>query len=116
MINSILLVDDEPQILLPMKELLELENKKVDTAENGLAALELLEKNTYDLIISDAKMPKMNGHELLGKVREDNSDVKFIILTGVNDFSQEALKKSGADAVFYKPLDFDILLQTISSL
>jgi len=116
MIHSILIVDDEPHILAPMKELLELEDKKVDTAGNGLLALELLKENNYDLIISDAKMPKMNGQELLKKVRENNQDVKFIILTGVNDFSQEILKKSGADAVFYKPLDFDILVQTIEAL
>lgn len=116
MINSILIVDDEPYILNSMKELLELEDKKVEVADNGIAALEKYSADKYDLIISDAKMPKMNGQELLSKIRETDKNVKFIILTGESEYSQEKLKEMGADAVFYKPLDFDILLETIAAL
>ena len=115
MINHILIVDDEPHILSTMKELLELEEKKVDTATNGAEALKMIQSNNYDLIISDAKMPKMNGQELLVEVRKADTNVKFIILTGESEFSQEKLKEIGADAVFYKPLDFEILIETIST-
>tara|TARA_Y100000588_G_C13482564_1_gene597469 strand:- start:175 stop:525 length:351 start_codon:yes stop_codon:yes gene_type:complete len=115
MIKKILIVDDEPHILNSMKELLELEDKEVQIAENGKVALELIGKEKFDLIISDAKMPQMNGQELLAEVRRDDTKVKFIILTGESEFSQEKLKSIGADAVFYKPLDFDILVETIGT-
>ncbi len=115
MIKKILIVDDEPHILNSMKELLELEEKEVETALNGKIALELLKKESFDLIISDAKMPQMNGQDFLTEVRRENKEVKFIILTGESEFSQEKLKSIGADAVFYKPLDFDILIETIST-
>lgn len=116
MINSILIVDDEPYILNSMKELLELENKTVEVADNGSTALEKVLAQKYDLIISDAKMPKMNGQQLLSEIRKNDKVTKFIILTGESEYSQEKLKEMGADAVFYKPLDFDILLETIAAL
>lgn len=115
MVENILIVDDEIHILSSMKELLELEGKKVKTAENGVEALEQIRENNFDLIISDAKMPKMNGQELLLKVRESDSKTKFIILTGESEFSQKKLKEIGADVVFYKPLDFDLLIETIAT-
>jgi YesN/AraC family two-component response regulator len=116
MIKKILVVDDEPHILTSMKELLELEDLIVEVAENGSVAFEKIKKTKFDLIISDAKMPQMNGQELLEETKKLNTDVKFIILTGESEFSQEKLKSMGADAVFYKPLDFDILIETISAL
>lgn len=115
MVKEILLVDDEPHILKTMRELLELENYTVTTATQGIEALEAIKGKAFDLIISDAKMPQMNGQELLVEVRKANQDVKFIVLTGESEFSQEKLKSLGANVVFYKPLDFDILLETIST-
>ena len=66
---SIALVDDEQSILTSVSLSLESEGFKVDTFLNGVEALEALEKKSYDLGLFDIKMPKMDGNELLTKVR-----------------------------------------------
>jgi CheY-like chemotaxis protein len=74
MMEKILVVDDERS----MRELLELVLKRegyaAQTAENGMRALELVRQNVFDLIISDVKMPDINGIDLLERVREISPD------------------------------------------
>ena len=71
---SIALVDDEQSILASVSLALEAEGYEVDTFHNGLEALNALEKNNYDLGLFDIKMPKMDGNELLSKVRSSKSE------------------------------------------
>src|SRR5262249_15914773 len=81
--EKILVVDDERS----MRELLELvlkrEGYSVQTAENGIRALDQVRQNLYDLIISDVKMPDINGLDLLMRVRETSADTMVIMITAL---------------------------------
>ena len=69
---KILIIDDEKAIRRSIKEILEFEKYSVDEAEDGVQGLALAIKNNYDLILSDIKMPKMDGLELQSKLAENN--------------------------------------------
>jgi len=104
-IPCMLVVDDEPNSLFGMSEILTEEGYKVITAENGKEALKKLETDLIDLIISDEKMPGMNGMELLSTLKTINCQVPFILITGYGSISMavEALKQ-GAFYFFEKPI------------
>lgn len=104
----ILVVDDEEDILATLKDILEEEGYKVDTEVNPKDALEKIRNNDYDLVISDIKMPKMTGEQLLEEVRKFNSIVSFIILTAYGTI-ESAVKcvKNGAVEYLSKPLNFN---------
>ena len=84
---SLLLVDDEPSILSSLRRLLRPAGYIIHTAENGKAGLEILEKETIDLIISDMRMPEMDGAEFLERVRNRWPATTRILLTGHADMS-----------------------------
>ena len=77
---KILVVDDERAIRNTLKEILEFEKYEVDLAEDGKQALEKIEKNAYDLIYTDVKMPGMDGIELLEIMRLKPAFFIFITL------------------------------------
>ncbi len=107
--EKILVVDDERS----MRELLELVLKRegyaVHTAENGSRALDLVRQNLYDLIISDVKMPDINGIELLERVREVSPDTMVIMITAFAtvDTARRAFKLGAEDFVI-KDSGFDV--------
>lgn len=78
---KILVVDDEYGIREMLKNYLELEDYEVVTAEDGINALEILEKEYFNLILSDINMPRMQGFELLQKVKEKYPHIKRILIT-----------------------------------
>ena len=113
---KILVVDDEA----PVRELLrrglsQLGNFSVDVASNGLEAIEKIEKDIFDLVLTDLKMPEMDGLELLKAVKGTRSELIVIIMTahGSIDTAVEAMK-IGADDYITKPIDFNELLIHIS--
>src|ERR687883_963603 len=108
---NLLIVDDEPG----MRQLLSHvfgrgAGHGVRSAENGAKALELLRQEPADLIISDVKMPDMNGIELLRRVREFSPDVSVVLMTAFAtvETAREAFKL-GADDFIQKPFDVDEL-------
>jgi two-component system response regulator PilR (NtrC family) len=107
--EKLLVVDDERS----MRELLELVLKRegyaVHTAENGTRALELVRQNVYDLIISDVKMPDINGIELLARVREISPETMVIMITAFAtvDTARRAFKL-GAEDLVIKDAGFDV--------
>ena len=107
--EKLLVVDDERS----MRELLELvlkrEGYSVHTAENGTRALELVRQNVYDLIISDVKMPDINGIELLARVREISPETMVIMITAFAtvDTARRAFKL-GAEDLVIKDAGFDV--------
>jgi two-component system nitrogen regulation response regulator NtrX len=112
--SKILVIDDERAIRNTLKEVLEYEKHEVDLAEDGIKGLEMFAANTYDVVLCDIKMAKMDGLEVLGKISETSSDVPVVMISGHGniDTAVEAIKK-GAYDFLEKPLDLNRLLITI---
>lgn len=113
---SILLVDDEENILRSIQRLLMDEEYEIETAtsgEEGLAKLKTLPN--VGVIVSDQRMPGMNGAEFLGRSREIAPHAIRILLTGYSDVTAtiEAINKGGASRYIAKPWDDDELLQAL---
>jgi DNA-binding NtrC family response regulator len=101
---NILVVDDEKDIREGLKDLLESEGYKVDTAIDGSDALEKLKGLKHHLIISDIMMPKMSGIELLEKIKAISPFIEVIIITGYSTLERtiECIEK-GAISYIEKP-------------
>ena len=108
--GNILIVDDEKGIRDGLKLFLKREGHLMFTAEDGKEALEILEKNDIDLVISDLRMPHINGDELLAFIKRDYPGVKVIILTGHGTVENavEAMR-NGAYDFLIKPLNLEKL-------
>lgn len=110
----ILVVEDHKTLRLMIVKGLKKEGFEVVDAENGKEALELLDKIEPELIISDVRMPEMDGFEFLGKVREKNKIIPFIFLTVLDDI--EDYQKGytlGADSYITKPFEINELIDKI---
>lgn len=111
--SKILVIDDERSIRNTLKDILEYEKYKVDEAENGLDALDLIRNNEYDVILCDIKMPQMDGIEVLEKAMIlTETPVIMISGHGTIETAVEAIKKGAYDYIA-KPLDLNRLLITI---
>ena len=116
---SIIAADDSLAIRKFYESTLSSAGFKIRTAENGQKAYDMLQYDHYDLLITDLNMPNMDGIELAGKVRSENSirHIPIIMVTTESESSQRNLaEKQKIDAYVNKPIKPDILLQTIHSL
>jgi len=118
---NIALVDDEQSILTSVSLSLESEGFKVDTFLNGVEALEALENRSYDLGLFDIKMPKMDGNELLSKVRsskiEKLKDLPIIFLTSKDHEQDEIIGlRMGASDYIKKPFSQKLLNERIRTV
>ncbi|MBE0595734.1 MAG: sigma-54-dependent Fis family transcriptional regulator [Desulfuromonadales bacterium] len=114
----ILFVDDEPAYRRRFRSALrEDEGLLIETAENGEEALEKLETFPADIVITDMRMPKMGGYDLLTAVRERYPEIFVLILTGI-DSTVEAVQamKAGAYDYLLKPLDFAMVRRIITKI
>lgn len=113
---KILIVDDERAIRNSMKEILTDEGYEVDTAEDGARALELADKEKYNVIFCDIKMPGMDGTEVLEKLVSDGVDSAIVMISGHGDIDTavECIKKGAFDFI-QKPLDLNRILITIKN-
>jgi response regulator RpfG family c-di-GMP phosphodiesterase len=113
--GSILLVDDEILIRKTLQKYLERTGYTVDTAENGLEAVRKLEEASFDLVITDLKMPEFDGRELLKVMSERFKSIPRIVLTAVgsNDDIILALKTGAYDFITKPIVDFALLDHTI---
>lgn len=102
---TILCLDDEQNILNSLRRLLRKEGYKLLLASNGEEAFKLLAENEVHLVISDQRMPEMNGTEFLAKVKEQYPDILRIILTGYTDVDSitESINKGHIYKFFLKP-------------
>ena len=109
--SKILIIDDEKAIRRSIREILEFEKYKVDEAEDGAQGLDLALKNQYDVILSDIKMPKLDGLELMHKLGESKSESSLILMSGHGtiETAVDAVKK-GAYDYLAKPIDLNRLL------
>ena len=113
---KILIVDDERAIRNSLKEILGDEGYDVDIAEDGPSALAKVDKEKYDVIFCDIKMPGMDGTEVLDKLVADGVDAAIVMISGHGDIATavECIKKGAFDFI-QKPLDLNRILITIKN-
>ncbi len=102
---KLLLVDDEPNILNALKRLFRRTGYEIHTAESGMAGLKILEETPVDLIISDMRMPEMNGAEFLEQAAQLRPEAMRLLLTGYSDINAtiEAINKGKIYGYISKP-------------
>lgn len=108
--GRILIVEDDPSVLSILSENFEVGFPEVVTAKNGAEALGKFKPYEYDFVISDIRMPEMDGFCLLEKIRQLDPEVPFFMMTGFpsNQIASTALEK-GADGFIPKPFHFEQL-------
>ena len=113
---KVLIVDDERAIRYSLKEILEMENAQVDTAENGLEGLEKARKEKFDAIFCDIKMPEMDGVEMLSKLVEEGIETPVVMVSGHADITTavDCIKRGAFDFI-EKPLDLNRILITLKN-
>ena len=116
--QKILIVEDEKSILNILESILsdEIENSEIIVAENGFDAFKLIEKNDFDLIISDIKMPKLSGTELLHQSLQLKPESVFIMISGHADIdiAVGCLRKGAYDFIS-KPIDINRLITSVKN-
>jgi DNA-binding NtrC family response regulator len=111
---DILIIDDEKAIRKTLSEILSFEGYKIEEASDGEEGLKVFKEKTYDVVLCDIKMPKLDGIEFLQKAGEINPDVPIIMISGHGNIETavEAVKKGAYDYIS-KPPDLNRLLITI---
>jgi DNA-binding NtrC family response regulator len=111
---KILLVDDEASIRMALKEILEYESHTVIESPDAVAGLKALSQETFDLVITDIKMPKVDGLEFLQQIKEHGHEMPVVMITGHGtiDTAVDSIKKGAFDFI-QKPLDLNRVLVTV---
>lgn len=105
---KILIIDDEPAILEMLKKTFVCEGFCVDTAEGGVSAFRMILKKTYHLVISDIRMPGINGIDLLQKIKTVKPDTDVLIITAYN--THDNIKRAfqfKASGLLFKPFSIE---------
>lgn len=119
--KKILVTDDDEAIRDLVSELLKQQGCSIETAFNGEMALEKLKTGTYDLLISDVIMPKVDGIELAMKVKGLYPDLPVLVLSAgrrsiTADFNLNSAKMVGADRTLQKPFDQGEFLNVVNEM
>ncbi len=115
---KILFVDDEVYLLEALKRIFQKKRDVWETAfaGSGKEAIELMNKSKFDVIVTDYKMPEMNGLELLSFVKERFRETKRIILSGQSETEIFNKAKEVADIYLEKPCEPEILIRTLEDI
>ena len=118
--SKILVIDDEPAILLMLKKMLEKAGHEVDIASNGNEGIILFEKDKHDLLITDIIMPEKEGMETIIELRKKYPGLKIIAISGGGRINPEGYlpgaKLLGAHMIFQKPLIQKEFLVAVATL
>jgi DNA-binding NtrC family response regulator len=110
----ILVIDDDENIRKVLEVILRDQGYGVDTASTGSEAVKKTQKNHYDLMLIDIRLPDMEGTELLTKVRDTTPKIRKVMVTGYPTLQNAvAAVNKGADAYVMKPFDVEKMLDTI---
>jgi DNA-binding NarL/FixJ family response regulator len=116
--NQLLLIDDDPNLILLVKDYLEFQGFEVITAENGREALEILREELPDLIICDVMMPEMDGYAFVEEIRKDATQGWIpVIFLSAKGQSADRVKglNTGADVYMVKPFEPEELVAQVES-
>ncbi len=116
--KRLLLIDDDPNLILLVKDYLEFRGYEVTTAENGREALEILEKEMPDMIICDVMMPEMDGYAFVEQVRKDSRTNWIpVLFLSAKGQSQDRVKglNTGADVYMVKPFEPEELVSQVEA-
>lgn len=112
----LLCVEDEAALRSDIAEYLRMCDYEIDEADSGETAIDQLNKNHYDLVLCDIKMPHMDGYELLKQVRRENhlTSTPFLFLSALNERDDKIhAQLNGCDGYLIKPIDFAVLDATL---
>ena len=113
----ILIVEDEPSMLMGLKDNLEFESYQVDTAEDGEIGLEKICSNQYSLVLLDVMLPKISGFDICKRAREKGIETPIILLTAKGEEIDKVLGlEFGADDYITKPFSLRELLARIRAV
>lgn len=112
---TVLIVEDDPSLREALCDTLELAGYTVKAAMDGPAALEVLERETVGMVVSDVQMPSLDGHSLLKRIRSRNPDLPVVLMTayGTVQKAVDAMRCGAADYLM-KPFDADVLVDMVS--
>ena len=114
---KILIVEDEPDMRLGLKDNLEFDGYEVDSAENGKEGYEKITNNNYDLVLMDVMMPEMSGFEVCKQIRKDGIKVPVILLTAKGEEIDKVRGlELGADDYITKPFSLRELLARVKAV
>lgn len=115
--HTILIIDDDPNLLRLMHDTLEAIGYSPISLSNGHKALELVKRNEIDLVIADISMPEMDGLQILQSVKQHNPDLPVMLITGVNmNNIKDRVYQYGADAFLDKPFRISRIEELLESL
>lgn len=111
---SILIVDDEPDATATLSKFLSTRGYRTDTAANGAEALDHVLSGQYSVVMTDLRMPGMDGADFLARVRFERPELPVIVMTGHTSFetNESIWTNAGVAAVLHKPLN----LREVSSI
>lgn len=110
----ILLIDDEAELVQTLVERLAFRSIDAVAEMDGHSALERIQKESFDLVIADIKMPGLGGLEVVGILRERYPDVKIILITGHGLLDEEMeMDIEGVSEILIKPFSIDVLITAI---
>ena len=110
-----MVVDDEIEMRIALETTLKREGHHITLAENGKQALEKLNEDSFDLVLTDVKMPKMNGVELLKALKQKSPKTVAIMMTAYGDIDNAVETiKAGAFDYLLKPFSAEILVATVN--
>lgn len=114
---SILVVEDNKNLRILMSDRLEMEGYKIFQSENGEKALEVLESNKIDLLITDIMMPTMDGYKLIDILRKSGYDMPVLTVTAKESFEDKEMGfRLGADDYMVKPININEMVLRVSAL
>ncbi len=114
---QVIIVEDDVKLNNLIKIILERNQYLVDSAYNPNEALKKMETKSYDIIISDIMMPKMDGYEFVKIVREVNKDIPILFITAKEEFEDKRLSyEMGVDDYMVKPIDINELVLRVKAL
>lgn len=115
--SNLLIVEDDPFLVVLIRRMLESGGHQVTSAANGKEAIDYLQSNQFDAVLTDLSMPFMNGHDLIRWIRERDADLPIGVLTAsVLGSEIAAAVDLGANLALQKPVERDALLESINQL